>query len=146
MLYHISCRPIVKPENQRLCLLQSWKIPVGFRYCKNIGLVSIRCSIFHAYQGSNSWMILSNLITAKSLEENPAIHARSNIRKMIKLLMPALLFNLEFDDFPFVPAWTIFDNQKHDTHTNHKWKSRGYEMQEQSAIADWPQWWQHDTY
>lgn len=53
--------------------------------------------------GSNSWIILSNLMTAKRRDEKPAIHANSNTTKIIRLLMPALLFSFVTVDF-LVPA------------------------------------------
>lgn len=37
-------------------------------------------------------MILSKRITAKRRDEKPAIHASNKIRKMMRLVMPALLF------------------------------------------------------
>lgn len=88
-------------------------------------------------------MILSNLITAKSLDENPAIHASSKIKNIIRLLIPALLFIFDTEDFPFVPAWAIFDNQKHDTHTNGKQEVTIYSYSRPLLIG--PNEWQHDT-
>lgn len=40
------------------------------------------------YHGSNSWIILSKRITANSLEEKPASHARSNTVNVIRLFHP----------------------------------------------------------
>ena len=40
-------------------------------------------------------MMLSNLMTAKSLDENPASHARANTVKTIRLLAPEGFNNLE---------------------------------------------------
>ena len=42
-----------------------------------------------SYQGSNSWMMLSNRMTANSLEEKPASHARARTVNTIRLLAPA---------------------------------------------------------
>jgi len=41
-----------------------------------------------AYQGSNSWIILSNRITANSRELKPASHASDNTKNAIKLFHP----------------------------------------------------------
>lgn len=52
--------------------------------------------------------MLSNLITAKSLEENPEIHANNRTVKVIKLPKPAALFALLFvDTFDFAETLTI---------------------------------------
>ena len=45
-------------------------------------------SYHDTYQGSNSWMMLSNLMTAKSLDEKPASHAKARTVNTIKLLAP----------------------------------------------------------
>ena len=47
------------------------------------------------YHGSNSWMMLSNLMTAKSLEEKPASHARARTVKTMRLLAPEGFSNLD---------------------------------------------------
>lgn len=48
------------------------------------------------YQGSNSWIILSNRITAKSLEAKPDTHANRRTVNVIKLFQPAGLENNDF--------------------------------------------------
>lgn len=48
------------------------------------------------YQGSNSWIILSNRITAKSLEAKPDTHAKRRTVNVIKLFQPAELENSDF--------------------------------------------------
>ena len=42
-----------------------------------------------SYHGSNSWIMLSNLMTANNLERKPASHASSRIVNTSKLLIPA---------------------------------------------------------
>ena len=59
------------------------------------------------YHGSNSWMMLSNLMTAKSLEENPASHARANTVKTIKLFAPEGFNNLEELDIAWAGGPTV---------------------------------------
>lgn len=49
-----------------------------------------------AYQGSNSWMMLSNRITANKREENPEIHANNKTVNVIKLFHPD---EFDIDDF-----------------------------------------------
>lgn len=73
-------------------------------------------------------MMLSNLMTANSLDEKPANQANSKTTKMMRLLAPAFPFALDtvavavggFDLF-VTPACTIFavNTHKHDTHTTH---------------------------
>lgn len=46
---------------------------------------------FITYQGSNSWMILSNRMTANNRDANPDIHASIRTANVIKLLQPAAL-------------------------------------------------------
>ena len=62
------------------------------KFCKTVKSSTIG---LRSYHGSNSWMMLSNLMTAKSLDENPASHARANTVKTIKLLAPEGFNNLE---------------------------------------------------
>ena len=59
--------------------------------------------------------MLSNLMTAKSLDENPASHARANTVKTIKLLAPEGFNNLELDiacaggpTVPVLAAMTLY--------------------------------------
>ena len=43
---------------------------------------------FITHQGSNSWIILSNRITAKSLEQNPATQARNKTQTRSRYCLP----------------------------------------------------------
>ena len=52
-------------------------------------------------------MMLSNLMTAKSLEENPASHARANTVKTIKLFAPEGFNNLEELDIAWAGGPTV---------------------------------------
>lgn len=113
MFYHIRGRPVVEPKiNRTKHVLSTQKHNV----------VERKKSTYH---GSNSCIILSNLMTAKRRDEKPATHAKSSTTKTIRLLMPALLFNFATGVDFFWPACTIFDEvrQKHDTHTQ---RSIGY--------------------
>lgn len=51
--------------------------------------------------------MLSNRMTAKRREEKPAIQARSNTVKMMRLLKAVLELSLALMDLPFAPACTI---------------------------------------
>lgn len=49
------------------------------------------CAFVHlspvdVYHGSNSWMMLSNRMTANNLEAKPAMHARAKMVNVNKLL------------------------------------------------------------
>lgn len=46
-------------------------------------------TIDKTYHGSNSWIILSNRMTANKRDANPDIHASIKTAKVIKLLQPA---------------------------------------------------------
>ena len=48
-----------------------------------------------AYQGSNSWIILSNRMTANNRELNPASHASASTKNAIKLFHPPRFDNAE---------------------------------------------------
>ena len=52
-------------------------------------------------------MMLSNLMTAKSLDENPASHARANTVKTIRLLAPEGFNNLEELDIAWAGGPTV---------------------------------------
>ena len=64
--------------------------------------------IKNIYHGSNSWIILSNLITAKSLELKPARQASASTVNTIKLFEPAVFnigaleISMFFDEFSVV--------------------------------------------
>ena len=51
--------------------------------------------VLFAYHGSNSWMMLSKRMTAKSRDEKPANHANANTVNTIKLFAPDGFINFE---------------------------------------------------
>lgn len=91
-LHHIRCRTIVEP-NGNDCKNDKTKYRWVWAYDR-IGdwtqMGYFDC-FFITYQGSNSWMILSNRMTANNRDANPDIHASIRTANVIKLLQPAAL-------------------------------------------------------
>ena len=61
----------------------------------------------YTHQGSNSWMILSNRMTANNRELKPATHANASTKKTMRLFQPPG-FDSAVRISPFPPASAIF--------------------------------------
>lgn len=60
----------------------------------NVRKVMIINSILITYHGSNSWIMLSKRITAKSLDAKPASQASVSTVTVMRVLKPAVLLNM----------------------------------------------------
>lgn len=88
---HVCCCTVVEPvthANYRRQLM----MPMHYNMCAYTRLVTC----VSTYHGSNSWMMLSNRMTANSRAENPDTHARKRMANVMRLFHPAGLVSNVF--------------------------------------------------
>jgi len=110
VLHHVRCSSIVEPTKEKPKALLA---PTYHNHYHNHN----HNFQTESYQGSNSWMILSNLMTEKSLDKNPVNQAIVNATKVIRLrdpiyfeltLLPPFLIPLPPEEPPFSDLSLVF--------------------------------------
>lgn len=133
---HICGCTIIEPKNQMILKMTKTKIYRWVYGHVNACIflsqrnewkerVLLLLPFFHTYQGSNSWMILSNRMTANNRDANPDIHASIRTANVIKLLQPAALRLITmFFEFAMVHKQVISNlNRRKNTTKHHTNKS-----------------------
>jgi hypothetical protein len=83
MLHHIGGGPIVEPETNSQFLIQHRTNAARGHQLKKKEKTTSSEKKNSTHHGSNSWIMLSNRITANNLDAKPEIHANNSTEKVI---------------------------------------------------------------